>query len=131
MGTNPKLAINHVTEFLPDAKTLEDREHLETTTEVIKLPPFRVSDSLMSYLRSVLQTNYNGTDSEYIMISSPRLMEYEIIVLDFAIDLLNHYGKETLYKRTTLEQDEQRLAAVVDYYASTVLRYNVEIKKIH
>jgi len=37
------------------------------------------------------------------MISSPRLIEYEIIVLDFAIDLLNHFGKETLYKRTTLD----------------------------
>lgn len=105
VGTNPKLAINHVNEFLPDSKILEDREHIETTTEIIKLPPFRVSDSLMSYLRSVLETNYNGPDSEYIMISSPRLIDYEIIVLDFAIDLLNHYGKETLYKRTTLEQD--------------------------
>jgi len=103
IGTNPKLAINHVTEFLPDSKILEDREHIETTTEVIKLPPFRVSDSLMSYLRSVLQSNYNGPDSDFIMISSPRLIEYEIIVLDFAIDLLNHFGKETLYKRSTLD----------------------------
>jgi hypothetical protein len=97
VGTNPKLAINHVNEFLPDAKLLEDREHIDTTTEIIKLPPFRVSESLMNYLRSVLQSNYNGPDSDYIMISSPRLIDYELIVLDFAIDLLTHYGKQCLY----------------------------------
>ena len=40
------------------------------------------------------------------MISSPRLIEYELMILDFAIDLLEFYGKEELFKRTTLAQDE-------------------------
>ena len=54
VGTNPKLAINHVNEFLPDEKIMEDKENLDTQTEIIKLPPFRVSETLMNYLRSVL-----------------------------------------------------------------------------
>ena len=94
IGTNPKIAINHVSELIPDLKTIEDRDNVNTTTEVIRLAPFRVSESIMNYLRSVLQSNYNGPDSEFIMISSPRIIEYELIVLDFAIDLLEHYGKE-------------------------------------
>jgi hypothetical protein len=132
IGTNPKLAINHVSEFIPDQKTIEDRDNINTTTEIIRLSPFRVSDSLLNYLRSVLQSNYNGADSEFIMISSPRVIEYELLVLDFGIDLLQHYGKETLYKRSTLEQDlKKQETAPFDYCAYTIRKYNIEMKKIH
>ena len=57
LGTNPKLAITHASELFPDQKVLEDKDNLETTTEILKLAGFRPSDSLMNYLRSVLQNN--------------------------------------------------------------------------
>jgi hypothetical protein len=131
LATNPKQAINHVSELFPDQKTLADRDNVETTTEKVKLAPFRVSESLMNYLRSVLQQNYTGADQEYLMISSPRLIEYEILVVEFAIDLLEYYGREVLFKRSTLDKDVERAKAVVDFQMLTVLNYNIERKKIH
>lgn len=57
---------------------------------------------MFNYLRSVLQNNYNGSDSEYIMVSSPRIIEYELLVIEFALDLLEHYGKTELFAKSTL-----------------------------
>ena len=54
LGTNPKAAINHVSELFPNQKIVEDRDNIETTTEKVKLAPFRLSDSFFNYLRSVL-----------------------------------------------------------------------------
>lgn len=60
---------------------------------------------MFNYLRSVLQVNYNGSDSEYLMVSSPRVIEFEHLILDFALDLLDCFGKAELFKRSTLEED--------------------------
>ena len=65
------------------------------------------------------------------MISSPRLIQYELMIVDWAIDMLEYYAKEELFKRSTLEEDQARSEAVVDYRYLTVLRYNIERKKIH
>ena len=54
LGTNPKEAINHVAELFPSPKILEDRDNLETTTEIVRIPANRPSETLMNYLRSVL-----------------------------------------------------------------------------
>jgi hypothetical protein len=105
IGTNPKEAIKHVSELLPTQKILDDRKNIDTLTEKVKLSPFRISDTLLNYLRSVLQASYNGPDQEYLMISSPRLLEYELMVMENAIDLLEYYGREVLFKRSTLEED--------------------------
>lgn len=131
IGTNPKAQIGQVAELFPDAKVLGDKENLETTTEKMKLAPFRPSDSMMNYLRSVLQNNYTGVDTEYIMISSPRLVEYELMVLDFAISLLEYYGKTELFTRATLQEDRTRYQAVQDYRVKTVLQYNIQRKHIY
>ncbi len=58
---------------------------------------------MFSYLRSVLQNNFNSPDSSYIMVSSPRVIEFEKLVVDFALDMLEHHGKTELFKRATLE----------------------------
>ena len=74
----------------------------------------------------MLQTNYaSGPDAEYLMISSPRVLEYELLILEYAVDLLEYYGKDQLFKRATLEEDQNRIDAVVDYRLKTVLSYNV------
>ena len=60
---------------------------------------------MFSYLRSGLQNNYNGPDSAQLMVSSPRVIEFELLVVDFALDMLEHYGKTELFKKTSLEED--------------------------
>ena len=52
-----------------------------------------------------MQSNYNGPDSDFIMVSSPRLIDFEILILDFALDLIEYYGKSHLFHRSTLDQD--------------------------
>lgn len=131
IGTNPKAKIDGVRELFPDDKMLGDKDNLETTTEKMKLASHRPSESMMNYLRSVLQNNYEGPDSSYIMISSPRIIEYELMVIDFAIKLLEHYGKSELFARSTLEEDQARFRAVVDYRVKTVLQYNIQRKLIY
>ena len=74
IGTDPKAAINHVSELLPTEKILLDLVNLDTTTEKLKVASMRASESMMNYLRSVLLNNYSGPDQEYLMISSPRLI---------------------------------------------------------
>ena len=64
------------------------------------------------------------------MISSPRLIEYELMIVDWAIDMLEYYGKQELFKRSTLDEDQARAEAVVDYRYLTVLNYNIERKQI-
>ena len=131
MGTNPKAQIDEVGELFPDEKTLGDKENLETTTEKMKLAPFRPSESMMNYLRSVLQNNYSGADTEYIMISSPRLIDYELMVIDFAINLIEHYGKKELFLRSSMQEDKTRYQAVEDYRVKIVLQYNIQRKYIY
>jgi hypothetical protein len=97
VGTNPKAALESVKELFPDVKILEDRDNLDTTTEVIRVPANRPSESLMNYLRSVLQNNYEGDDCEFLMISTPRLLDFELLVVDWALDMLEHYGKSELF----------------------------------
>jgi hypothetical protein len=49
------------------------------------------------------------------MVSSPRVIAYENMIIDIAIDLLNVYGKIDLLKRSTLEEDEIKLKKTNDY----------------
>ena len=60
---------------------------------------------MFAYLRSVMQNNYQGADSEYIMISSPRIIEYELMIIDYALDLLEALGKTDLLVRSSMEED--------------------------
>jgi hypothetical protein len=45
--------------------------------------------------------------------------------------MLQHYGKTELFKRSTLEEDRARLAAVQDFRMQMVLLYNVQRKWIY
>lgn len=63
---------------------------------------------MMSYLRSVLQNNYLEADSDYIMVSTPRVINYELLVIEYALDLMESFGKQFLLKRTSLEEDLAR-----------------------
>lgn len=87
----------------------------------MKLKPFRISEGLFAYLRSVLQNNYTGPDSQYLMVSTPRVIDYELTIIDFAIDLMECYGKRELFKRSTLEQDINSYENETDFRMRFVL----------
>lgn len=109
IGTSPVEAVKSPADLLPTAKMLEDRENIDITTEVLTLRQQRLSFEMLNYLRSVLVPNYKETglpDADQIMIVFPRLIAYELLVVDFAIRLLEHILKE-LSTKSTLEQDLQ------------------------
>ena len=63
LSTNPKSQINHASELFPDAKTLEDHENLNVTTEKIRVKPYRISES-KCLTRCLI--NFNLKSIEYL-----------------------------------------------------------------
>lgn len=58
----------------------------------------------MNYLRSVLSNNFaEEEDAKYILVSSPRIVKFEILIIDFAIRLLETFGQSILFKRSSLD----------------------------
>lgn len=64
------------------------------------------------------------------MVSTPRVIEFEKLVVDFALDILDHYGKTELFKRSTLEQDLSALSSTSDFRLKFVLQFNIQRKII-
>ena len=93
----------------------------------------RVSYSFLNYLRTVLVPNYKETglpDADQIMISCPRLIAYELLVIDFAIRLLEYAYKEHLCTKSTLEQDILALRNPgLSYEARTIMQFNVQTRQ--
>lgn len=132
--------------MLPDDKILvgenvditKTEENLDLTTEVVKVPPFKVAEGLLAYLRSVLlNKNYDGPDKKYVMVSSPRVISFELMVLDFAAQLLKAFAKTNKgFKSSTIREDQDALAFLTsdpnsDPADVTVLEYNIQTKKVH
>ena len=85
---------------------------MEKKTNLFSLQINHLNTDFLEYLRTALITNYKeevGTDKEYIMISCPRLIAYELMVIDWAIKILVKHGEVQLFKKSTLEQDRQEL----------------------
>ena len=78
IGTNPKEKITDPKVLLPDQETLDDAENLEYTTELLRVKSYRLSEGLMAYLRSVVMNSYEGEDKNLLMVSCPRVIEFEI-----------------------------------------------------
>ena len=58
-------------------------------TEIILIKPHNLSEEYLSYLRSVLMlNNYNGPDKQYILVTTPRVIEFEQLIVSFGIELL-------------------------------------------
>lgn len=49
------------------------------------------------------------------MVSSPRVLEYELMVIEFAIDLLESYGKAGLLRKSSYEEDMKKLESDLSY----------------
>lgn len=93
VGTAPEGKIENPSDLLPTQKLLEDTEHLSTTTELLVVKSFKLSSDLMNYLRSVLMNNFEGElEHKHILVSTPRVLKYELMVVDFALNLLETYA---------------------------------------
>ena len=115
LATAPDGEIEDVAELLPGEKEIEDWEHIDTTTEKISLKSHRLCSYLLDYLRSVMSSHYkenDGPDSEYLMVTCPRVIPFELLIFEWAIKLLDKVGETELFKRTTLEQDRDELEKV-------------------
>ena len=94
MNTNPKEKIKNASSLLPSDEILDDEKQCEAMTELVKLKANTVPGELLSYLRSALMRhNYEGSDKNLIMVSTPRIVEFEIFVVEWAIDLVNEYSE--------------------------------------
>lgn len=122
MGTSADGKIDHPKELFPASKILEDVEIIEYTTEVLRIRASKLSNGkqeikpififldFMNYLRSVLQSNFlDHEDHCYLMVSCPRVIAYELLVVDFAIKFLDYFGQNYLFKRASLEHDFDQL----------------------
>ena len=93
---------------------------------------------MLDYLRSVMTSHYKeneGPDSEYLMVTCPRVIPFELLIMDWAIKLLNKVGETELFKKTTLEQDRDELEKVRrekpnDQALESVLMLNVQAKQV-
>ena len=59
------------------------------------------------------------------MVSSPRVVEFELLVIEYALDLLESYGKQQLLKRTSLEEDLERYKKETDFKLKQIIKYNI------
>ena len=69
------------------------------------------------------------------MVTSPRVIPFELLIFDWAIKLLDKVGETELFKRTTLEQDQVELEKIRQeqprrHELETVLMLNVQAKRL-
>lgn len=136
IGVSPVGEIEDASEMIPPKSVIDDYEHIDSLTEVIAVQSHRLSEPFFEYLRSALTGHYielGGSDSEYLMISCPRVIEFEIMVVEWAIKLLVKVACMELIKKSTLEKDEQELVRVgtTQWKLYTVIKLNIVTKKIY
>lgn len=60
------------------------------------------------------------------MVSSPRLIDYETIVIEFAIDLIEAQLKAEGLDSFSIEDEKARLNSETDYRMRFVRQYNIQ-----
>ena len=135
----PTGEIEDVGELLPPKEVIDDYENMDKLTDQISVQSHRLSDQFFNYLRQTMTSHYEetgGVDSAYLMISCPRVIDFELLIVDWAIQLLQKIGKDELLKESTLKQDEAELAKLLaqlgaDHKLITILRLNIVTKHIY
>ncbi len=82
----------------------------------------------MSYLRSVLmESNYEADDKKYLMVSSPRVIDFELMALKFGVELLQEYGK-TCFSDPVQNQQMERDISSSDDSLRLIAQYNTALQ---
>lgn len=95
IGVNPIGEIEDISELIPDQAIIDDYENIDNLTDLIGVQRYRVSEPLLEYLRHTMSAHYtevDGLDSQYLMISCPRVVRFEVLIVDWAIKLLEKIG---------------------------------------
>lgn len=106
IGVNPAGEIEEISEMVPPKAVRDDRENIDKLTDLISVQSHRISEPLMEYLRTTMNNHYSeigGSDAQYLMISSPRVIEFELLILDWGIKLLEHIAKDELFRHGSLD----------------------------
>jgi len=128
LATNPKAKIKSAKELLPDEKMLADEENFYAVTELLKVKYNKVSPEVLSFLRSVLmESNYEADDKKYLMVSSPRVIDFELMVLKFGVELLQEYGK-TCFSDPVQNQQMERDISSSDDSLRLIAQYNTALQ---
>lgn len=129
VSTSPKESIRSPAELLPTPEMIEDKEKMQMNTEVMKVYSNTMSESFLAYLRSILMiNNYDGEDKDKLMVSCPRVPEFEFLVLDFAIELMEIFADKH-FDKTTVEEDLKALEEMKPGIEQTVMMFNMTQKK--
>jgi len=71
---------------------------------------------LFNYLRHALQNNFSEKpDAKFILMTTPRIIEFELLICDFAEQLLGTYAVTCLAKRSSLQADLAALETTTDF----------------
>jgi hypothetical protein len=62
------------------------------------------------------------------MVSCPRVPGFELLVIDFALRLLQAFGTQFLLKRSTLEEDLIALKTTKSFEQQMILQFNISQK---
>ena len=135
IGVNPIGEIEDISEFIPTQAILDDYENLDKVTDLINVKRYRLCEQLLEYMRHTMSYHYSelgGLDPEYLMISCPRVIDFEKLIVDWAIKLLLKISQEELFKRKSLEEEEKELDGLdeIDYQLYTITKLNVIMKHI-
>ena len=85
---------------------------------------------MLTFLRDVMIKNYTGDDIDLISISSPKVLDYELQVLDAYRLILEKVKLMRFRSCTSVAEDEKKYAASNDYCEKTALLYRIVNKTI-
>ena len=106
IGVSPNGEIEDISELIPAQEVLDDIENIDKLTEEISLQSFRLNEPLFEYLRSTMTSHYvemGGVDSEFLMLSCPRVVDFELLCVEWAIKLLQKTALQELLKRRSID----------------------------
>lgn len=115
-GVSSETSVDDEEDFLLSQKILDDYDNMDKRTDVMNLQADHLCPIFMEYLRSSLLANYkeqDGVDQDYLMISCPRVIPYELMVIDWAIKIMEKHGEVLLLKKSSLDQDLESLDKLV------------------
>ena len=98
--------------MIPTKEVQDDKENIDKLTELIAVQSHRISEPFLEYLRTTMTNHYqeiDGQDSQYLMISSPRVLKFEMLILEWGLKVLKKISKDELYSRSTLDEDKEAL----------------------
>lgn len=75
----------------------------------------------------------DGPDSQYLMISCPRVLKFEMLILEWGLKVLDKISKDELFSRSTLDEDKESLKRVSasEEKLQSIYQLNIVTKTIY